>query len=132
MDTQKVENFQAPKVIQFRNSDISLLFRLLEQASITIEQQQHVMRTLKSEQQTFKQLIATLEEQILVEIQKGASLSNQLIETRKHLDGIKPANMPWKVLSLAMKPCRTQSDVDLLSMATADNELKGNNSNKTY
>ena len=90
------------------------------------------MRTLKSEQQTFKHLIATLEEQILVEIQKGASLSNQLIETRKHLDGIKPFNMPWKVLSLAMKPCRTQSDVDLLSMAIADNELKGNNSNKTY
>ena len=129
MDTQKVSNnVQVAKADQHCNSDISLLFRLLEQASITIEQQQHVMRILKSEQQTFKQLIATLQEQILVEIQKGASLSNQLIETREQLDGIKPADVPWKVLSLAMKPCRNQSDIDLLNAVTAEKDLKGNNS----
>ena len=46
------------------------------------------MRILKSEQDNFKQLIATLQEQILVEIKKGAILGNQLIATREQLDGL--------------------------------------------
>ena len=129
MDTQKVENncIRSFKV-NFKNSDISLLFRLLEQASITIEQQQHKMRILKFEQDNFKQLIATLQEQVLVEIKKGAILSNQLIATREQLDGIKPTELPWNILSVAMKPFRSHSDIDLLTKATEYNELQGKNS----
>ena len=84
------------------------------------------MRILKSEQDTFKQPIATLQEQILVEIKKGAMLSNQLIATREQLDNIQSAELPWNILSVAMKPFRTHSDVDLLNTATENSELKGN------
>ena len=129
MDTRKVENyFLGSFKVNFKNSDISLLFRLLEQASITIEQQQHQMRVLKSEQDNFKQLISTLQEQVLVEIKKGAILSNQLIATREQLDGIRPTELPWNILSVAMKPFRTHSDIELLTTATENNELQGKNS----
>ena len=115
---------RSDSTIQFHNSDISLLFRLLDQASVTIESQQHEMRTLRSKQQTFKQMITTLQEQILVEIQKGASLNNQLIAVREQIDSIKTVDIPWNILSVAVKLCRTQSDIDLLN--TAENkELKG-------
>ena len=88
------------------------------------------MRILKSEQDNFKQLISTLQEQVLVEIKKGAILSNQLIATREQLDGIKPNEVPWNILSVAMKPFRSHSDIDLLTTATENNQLQGKNSKK--
>lgn len=122
--TQTFKLERAGHQITGHTKDISLLFRLLEQATFTIEQQQHQMRILKSEQQNFKQLISILQEQIIVEIKKGAILGNQLIATREQLDGIKSAELPWNILSVAMKPFRTNSDIDLLKTAIEDDELK--------
>ena len=102
-----------------------MIFNLLEQASTAIESHRHQTRSLKSEKKTIKQLVATIQDQILVEIQKAAILSSQMIATKELVNGM-AVDLPWDVLTVLIKPLdrRTKSDVDLLD-GIENKALKG-------